>query len=159
MKAREAPGLFRRGRGPGLLAALPVLLAGGFLLADLVPGLARTSLERVRRATAFLSLDPAAARERAFGAEYARAIEEIRRVVPEGSAYVLAADGAVITDFVAYDLAPRKALLVDGGRPTVRTLRERSDATGLPRLTVIVPGAGAGAPPRVVPTSTLTGGR
>ncbi len=146
-----------RGRRRRLLAALPVLIAGGFFLVDLVPGVVAASRDRVRRSAAFLPLDPEAARERAFGAEYAQAIEEIRRIVPEGAAYVLAADGAVITDFVAYDLAPRKPLLVDGGRPTVRTLRERADATGLPRFTVVVPGAGA--PPRLVPTATLTGAR
>ncbi len=107
------------------------------------------------RAAGSLPLDSREARERAFGADYVRAIEEIKRVLPEGGAYLLAADGVVITDYVAYDLAPRKALLVDGGRPTVRTLRARRDATGLPPFSVVVPGSGA--PPRLVATSTLTG--
>lgn len=155
VRARAASGPFERAPLPRLLAALSVLLAGGFFLVGQVPGMVAASRERVRRAMDFLHLDPAAARERAFGADYARAIEQIRRVVPEGATYVLAADGAVITDFVAYDLAPRKALLVDGGRPTVRTLRGREDATDLPRFTVVVPGAGA--PPRLEPTATLTG--
>lgn len=56
---------------------------------------------------------PSEERIRAYGPDYIRAIEEIRRIIPEDGAYVLISDGPESEGapyWIKYDLAPRRAV-------------------------------------------------
>src|SRR5689334_4918598 len=73
---------------------------------------------------------PSAERAHAYGPEYVRAIEEIRRTIPRDGAYILIsavseAEGAMY--WVKFDLAPRRAVYLGeiGALQPVERLRKR----------------------------------
>jgi hypothetical protein len=104
----------RRGTRTDLDRALDFAAAGllGLFLAAAVPwALLRACGELYRAAYVHESL--AEARARVHGEDYTRAIDQIRREVPPGDAYLLVVDGepkSGCTYWVRYDLAPRRAL-------------------------------------------------
>jgi len=103
----------RRGTRTGLDRALDLAAAGllGMFLAVAVPlAVLRAGGEVVEAAQAHESL--AEARARVHGVEYTRAIDQIRRELPPGDAYLLVMGGEPNSGgayWVRYDLAPRRA--------------------------------------------------
>jgi len=103
----------RRGTRTGLDRALDLAAAGllGLFLAVAVPSaLLRAGREVVRAAHAHESL--AEARARVYGEDYTCAIDQIRRELPPGDAFLLVMGGEPNsggTYWVRYDLAPRRA--------------------------------------------------
>lgn len=91
-------------------------LALGLFAVFLAVSLSRAAFETVKNGILLYLTrgeTPYEERIRAYGPEYTRAIEEIRRTIPEGGAYVLIsgapeAEGAPY--WVKYDLAPRRAV-------------------------------------------------
>ena len=91
---------------------------------------ARESARNGVLAWRFLGEPASEERSRAYGAEYVRAIEEIRRTIPPDGAYILITaapevDGAHF--WVKYDLAPRRAVFLGelGSLQPVDRLRRR----------------------------------
>jgi hypothetical protein len=103
----------RHGRSTGLDRALDLAAAGllGMFLAVAVPlAVLHAGRKVVEAAQAHESLDEA--RARVHGVEYTRAIDQIRRELPPGDAYLLVMGGEPKSGgayWVRYDLAPRRA--------------------------------------------------
>lgn len=104
----------RRGTRTGLDRALDLAAAGllGMFLAVAVPlAVLHAGRKVVEAARAHESV--AEARARVHGVEYTRAIDQIRRELPPGDAYLLVMGGEPSSGgayWVRYDLAPRPAL-------------------------------------------------
>jgi hypothetical protein len=98
-----------------LPAFLRSLAAGIFLLflATAVPPAIQQSGGRVLWGASLAGEDPQAARRRFLGEPWARAIDEIRQVIPPDGEYLLAsAEGAEDTYWIRFELAPRRALFL-----------------------------------------------
>jgi len=135
----------RLGRVPALAAAG---LLGLYLAVALPWGLGRAWLEVVRAASAHES--PVEARRRIFGETYTSAIEEIRRTLPPGEAYLLVEGGSGMlggTYWVRYDLAPRRALYL--GRLNELTSGMQVRRRLVVNLRHVVVAFGSGRPPRL----------
>lgn len=96
-------------------AILPTLALGLFavFLASSIFEAARVAFGTGRLAYTFRGEPPSQERSHAYGPEYVRAIEEIRRRIPRDGAYVLVSaapenEGAAL--WVKFDLAPRRAV-------------------------------------------------
>jgi hypothetical protein len=104
----------RRGTRTVLDRVLDLAAAGllGLFLAVAVPlAVLRAGREVVQAAGAHESL--AEARARVAGVEYTRAVDQIRRELPPGDAYLLVMGGEPNSGgayWVRYDLAPRRAV-------------------------------------------------
>lgn len=102
----------RSGTSPSILPRLALGLFAVFLAVSLF----RAAAETARNGVLLFSArgeTPYEERLRAYGSEYVRAIEEIRRTIPRDGAYILIsgvseAEGAPY--WVKYDLAPRRAV-------------------------------------------------
>jgi hypothetical protein len=147
----------RRGRGLGrgdkVDRALCALAAGlfGFFLVAAVPRAVLRSVGMLVLAVETAGESQEAARARVFGAAYTAAIDEIRRALPAGGAYLMVEggrpqDGGVY--WVRYDLAPRRAVFF-------ANLSDLTDATRLRHripapLRQVVVSYGPGNPPRLL---------
>jgi hypothetical protein len=103
-----------RGTRTDLDRALDFAAAGllGLFLAAAVPWALLRACDELYKA-AYVHESPAEARSRVNGVDYARAIDQIRREIPLGEAYLLVVDGEPNSGcayWVRYDLAPRRAL-------------------------------------------------
>ena len=133
------------------LAALALTLVG------LVPPAAAGVRDRWRAGRASLASNELEARRTTFGRPWADGIESIRAVVPERAPYLLVCDGIGIVYMAAYDLAPRKPLLLVPGMPSIESVRDavRGRRLPLPPWTVVIK---RGEPaPRLVATASLFG--
>lgn len=134
------------------LALLPLFAS----LAAVVPIAAQRTRANVRLGIAGLHDDEVAARRRVWGDAYVDAIETIRRTIPDGAEYLLVVDKRPGTpDYVAYDLAPRRPLLVPNVF-TAEELRRAGPPPGSPPWVVI--GSRRTDPPRLVATAEFFGG-
>ena len=113
-------------------SVLPTLALGLFAV-HLALSMSRAAVDTARSGLLLLEArgeTPYEERLRAYGSEYIRAIEEIRRTIPEDGAYILIsgvseAEGAPY--WVKYDLAPRRAVYLGELRSLqpVNRLRKR----------------------------------
>jgi hypothetical protein len=95
----------------GTLRVAALLLFTGSLLLNGLPGLWR-SVQWIGLAVASWPEDAVAARARVFGEDWVRAIDGIRRAVPEDASYSLVSAGREWEGeafFVRFELAPRRA--------------------------------------------------
>lgn len=133
--------------GLGTLAAF--LATAAPMTLDLSASFVGWGRERYRQ-------DAVTARGAVFGYAYVRSVEEIRRRIPEDSAYFLVSaasrqdEGAIY--WVRYDLAPRRAILLGKlgrlKRPQLRYVRRHP----LDWAVVTYP---SGAPPRLLSRQEL----
>ena len=97
-----------------LVSWFALALFGLFLLVSLPLALGR-SVRRIERAFRYRGESALEERSRVFGAAYARAIEQIRRVIPPDGVYAMVNGDAVDHGgpiWVRFDLAPRRAVLL-----------------------------------------------
>ena len=152
--AAGPPTLQKAGR-LGLLAVL------GLFLGLNAPAALMKSLRRIKQGweLRYETLDES--RKRLFGSEYVESVNALRRSIPPDGEYLLvrgprAEEEAAL--WVRYDLAPRRALLLDPSRAALARRQEPLPGTfrGLPELAVIV--GGEGKAPQLVATTLLFGG-
>ncbi len=137
----------RRGRRAVDLAALG--LAALYVAAALPLALVRAEAH-VALALREAGEPDGAALARVEGAAFADAIAAIRRTVPEDEPYLIVAENAPEEgdeNWVRYELAPRRAILVRGRPRSARALRQRVPAG----VRWVVVTRGKGAPPSLVP--------
>ena len=95
-----------------LSAVAALALFAVFLVLSLFEA-ARASAGNIRFLYFARGESPAEERSHAYGSAYVRAIEEIRRTIPEDGAYILISGGPEAEGgpyWVKYDLAPRRAV-------------------------------------------------
>jgi hypothetical protein len=135
-----------------LSRALDVLAIGllAFFLVAAVPQAMLRALGMLRLAKQAAHESDEAARARAYGEDYTRAIDEIRRAIPASGGYLLVEggrpqDGGVY--WVRYDLAPRRAVYLGhlSELTDARRLRKRIGAN----LRQVVVAYGPGLAPRL----------
>jgi hypothetical protein len=137
----------RRSRRVADLAALG--LAALYLAVAVPLSLVRAEIG-VARAVREAHETAGAALARVQGAAFADAIAAIRRVLPEDEPYLLVAENDPEEgdeNWVRYELAPRRAVLVRGRPRSARRLRQRIPAG----IRWVVVARGGGEPPALYP--------
>ncbi len=136
----------------GLLAVL------GLFLGLNAPAALLKSLRRIKQGWELRHETPSESRKRLFGDEYVESVEAIRKSVPPDGEYLLVIGPNTEEEaalWVRYDLAPRRALLLDQSGASLARGQEPSPGTveGLPERAVIV--GGRGKAPQLVATTLL----
>ncbi len=130
-------------RKPGSASATAALALFGLFLALAVPLAGYKSARELRHALLSRHETPYQARTRTFGAGYTDAIEEIRRTIPPGGAYLLLNaddhdEGGPI--WVRFDLAPRRAVYLGKLKSLTTADRLRRRAPKAARWVIIARG-------------------
>ncbi len=152
MRPAARPPTLQNAARIGLLAVL------GLFLALNAPAALMKSLRRIKQGWELRHETLSESRKRLFGAEYVESIEAIRKSIPPEGDYLLvrgpgAEEEAAL--WVRYDLAPRRALLLDQSGAAPARPQELLPGTveGLPERAVIV--GGRGEAPQLVATTLL----
>ncbi len=152
MRPAARPPTLQNAARIGLLAVL------GLFLGLNAPAALMKSLRRIKQGWELRHETLSESRKRLFGAEYVESVEAIRRSIPENGDYLLviglgAEEEAALR--VRYDLAPRRALLLDqfGAAPARAEEPLPGTIEGLPERAVIV--SARGRAPQLITTRLL----
>jgi hypothetical protein len=151
----------RRTAGPlGLqkVARLGLLGLLGLFLALNAPAALMKSVRRIKEGWNLRDETLIESRKRLSGEEYVDGIEAIRRSIPPDGVYLLLKESAAEDEadlWVRYDLAPRRAVLLDQSKALLARELEvlQGKADELPRYSVIV--LGQGKAPQLMDTRLL----